>query len=103
MITKVMAKMTRASLSEQRRVVLDEQNVMEVGLVTGDIFKVVLGTYAEMDDPAAVGPGGQVSFMVNDHTVVGGMHRLILTYAHHIQYLKYFVPTDYTEENHAGS
>lgn len=97
-----MAKMTKSSLSEQRRELLSEQNVMEVGLVTGGIFKVMIGTYAEMDDPKAVGPGGQVSFMVRESTAVGEMRRLILTYTHHIQYLKYFVPTDYTEENHAG-
>lgn len=90
--------MKTMNLAEKRREILKGENVCEVGLVTGEVFHILINSYTEEGDPNVIGPGGQVSFMVIGPNCT---KRLILTYSHQISYLSYIVPAAYIDKETA--
>lgn len=76
-------------LVEDRRYLLIPGNVVEVILADSTSYKIIKGSYTDEDDPAIVGPKGQVSFVITERSVVGEQKRLVLTYTHFIMALKY--------------
>lgn len=79
------------TLGEKRREVIQDYNVIEVGLTTGESFRIQRGSYHEHDSKD-VGTGGVVSFMLQESNKLG------LTYVQNIGYVVYFVPSGYAEE-----
>lgn len=82
----------REGLVDKRKLIMQDENVIEVGLVTGDNFSIRRGSYLEHDDKNMVGTGGIVTFMNKD------TNALILTYVHHISHVAYFIPSGYEED-----